>query len=172
MLTARSLPQPLALISLFLLLTAAAALLACGPVAQPVPAEGNVLPVAQQEGGDSDPTEPPPPPTLPTPSYPKIKHSQLQYDVVAFEEAQDAASGPSGQSDTAPADTVVFVQIVLSGNKAEVAAWLRGKGITPGHADDPAISNLDAYVSLSLLGELSQQDGVIEIEQIAPPFNP
>ena len=44
MLTAR--PQTLLLTALFLLLTAAAALLACGPVAQPVPAEGNVLPVA------------------------------------------------------------------------------------------------------------------------------
>ena len=71
LLTARSLPQPLALISLFLLLTAAAVLLACGPVAQPVPAEGNAFPVAQQEGGAADPTEPPPPPTVPTPSYPK-----------------------------------------------------------------------------------------------------
>ena len=172
MLTARALPQPLAFISLFLLLTAAAALLACGPVAQPAPAEGNALPAAQQEGGDADPTEPPPPPTLPTPSYPKIKHSQLQYDVVAFEEAQDAASGPSGQSDTAPADTSVLVEIYLSGNKAEVAAWLRGKGITPGGADYPYTVNLHAEVPLSLLGELSQQDGVIEIEQIAPPFNP
>ena len=164
MLTARSLPQPLAFISLFLLLTAAAALLACGPVAQPAPAEGNAFPVAQQEGGAATPTVPPPP-TFPPVTYPKIKDSRLQYDVVDFEEAQAAASGPSGQSDSAPEDTVVFVQIVLSGNKAEVAAWLRSKGITPGHADDPAISNLDAYVPLSLLGELSQQDGVRKIEQ-------
>ena len=157
-------PQPLALISLFLLLTAAAALLACGPVAQPAPA-------AQQEGEAADPTEPPPPPTLPTVTYPKIKHSQLQYDVVAFEEAQAAASGPSGQSDAAPADTVVYVQILLSGNKAEVAAWLRSKDITPAHADDPYAVNLGAEVPLSLLGELSQQDGVIEIGQIAQPVS-
>ena len=178
MLTVRALPQPLALISLFLLLTAAAALLACGPVAQPAPAEGNAfpaaqqvpvdvptaLPSAQQEGEAATPTVPPPP-TFPPVTYPKIKDSRLQYDVVDFEEAQAAASGPSGQSDSAPEDTVVFVQIVLSGNKAEVAAWLRSKSITPGHADDPAISNLDAYVPLSLLGELSQQDGVRKIEQ-------
>ena len=85
--------------------------------------------------------------------------------MVAFEEAQAAASGPSGQSDAAPADTVVYVQILLSGNKAEVAAWLRSKGITPEHADVPDISGLDAYVPLSLLGELSQQDGVTGIEQ-------
>ena len=164
MLPARFLPQPLALISLFLLLTAAATMLACGPVAQPAPAEGNALPAAQQEGGTADPTEPPPP-TFPPVTYPKIKDSQLQYNVVEFEESQDAASGPSGQSDSAPADTAVFVEIYLSGNKAEVAAWLRSKGITPGHADDPDISGLDAYVPLSLLGELSQQDGVTGIEQ-------
>ena len=156
LLTARALPLPLAFISLFLLLTAAAALLACGPS-------------AQQEGETADPTEPPPPPTLPTPTYPKLRHS-LQHDVVQFEEAQDAASGPSGQSDSAPADTAVYVEIFLSGNKAEVAAWLRSKGVTPGHADDPDISGLDAYVPLSLLGELSQQDGVTGIRQPRPVF--
>ncbi len=166
MLTARNLPQPLAFISLFLLLTAAATLLACGPVAQPAPAEGNALPAAQQEGGADDPTEPPPPPTLPTPTYPKLRHS-LQHDVVQFEEAQDAASGPSGQSDSAPEDTAVLVAIFLSGNKAEaeVAAWLRSKGVTPGFSDDPDLSGLAAYVPLSLLGELSQQDGVTGIRQ-------
>ena len=170
MLTARALPLPLALIFLFLLLTAAATLLACGPVAQPAPAEGNALPAAQQEGGAADPTEPPPPPTLPTPTYPKLRHS-LQHDVVQFEEAQDAASGPSGQSDSAPADTAVFVEIFISGNKkAEVAAWLRSKGITPGGADYPYTVNLQAVVPLSLLGELSQQDGVTGIQQPFPAY--
>ena len=169
LLTARPWPQPLVLTALLLLLTAAAALLACGPVAQPAPAEGNALPAAQQDGGDTDPTEPPPPPTVPTPTYPKLRHS-LQHDVVQFEEAQDAASGPSGQSDSAPEDTAVYVEIFLSGNKAEVAAWLRSKGVTPGHADDPDISGLDAYVPLSLLGELSQQDGVTGIRQPRPVF--
>ena len=162
LLPARALPQPLAFISLFLLLTAAAVLLACGPVAQPAPA-------AQQEGGAADPTEPPPPPTVPTPTYPKLR-SSLQHDVVQFEEAQDAASGPSGQSDSAPEDTAVFVEIFLSGNKAEVAAWLRSKGITPGGADYPYTVNLQAVVPLSLLGELSQQDGVTGIQQPRPAY--
>ena len=179
LLTART--QTLLLTALFLLITAAAAMLACGPVAQPAPAEGNVLPAAQQlpvdvptalpsaqqEGEAADPTEPPFPPEV-TLTYPKIRNS-LHFEVVEFEEAQDAASGPSGQSDSAPEDTAVFVEIFLSGNKAEVAAWLRSKGITPEHADDPAISGLDAHVPLSLLGELSQQDGVTGIQQ---PFQP
>ena len=170
MLTARNLPQPLALISLFLLLTAAATLLACGPAAS-APADRNTLPPAQQ-AGDADPTEPPPPPPVPAFIYPNIGDSQLHFDVVEFEEAQDAASGTSGQSDTAPEDAVVFVQILLSGNKAEVAAWLRSKGVTPLHAENPQISNLTAEVPLSLLGELSQQDGVREIHRPAPSFLP
>ena len=168
LLTARPWPQTLLLTALFLLIAAAAAMLACGPAAQSVPADDGALPAAQQEDGAADPTEPPPPPIIPTATYPKIRYS-LQYEVVQFEEAQAAASGPSGQSDTAPEDTAVFVEIFLSGNKAEVAAWLRSKGITPGHADDPDISGLDAYVPLSLLGELSQQDGVTGIERPSQP---
>ena len=167
-LTARPWPQPLLLTALFLLLTAAAALLACGPVAQPAPAEGNALPPAQQEGEAATPTEPPPPPIVPTPTYPKIKYG-LQRDVVQFEEAQAAARGTSGQSDSAPEDTAVFVSIFLSGNKAEVAAWLRSKDITPRGADYPHTVNLQAVVPLSLLGELSQQDGVTGIERPLQP---
>ena len=169
LLTARHWPQTLLLTALFLLIAVATTLLACGPVAQSVPADDGSLPAAQQESGDADPTEPPPPPTVPTPSYPKIR-SSLQSEVVEFEEAQAAASGTSGQSDSAPEDTAVLVSIFLSGNKAEVAAWLRSKGITPEHADDPDISGLDAYVPLSLLGELSQQDGVTGIQR--PPQPP
>ena len=90
--------------------------------------------------------------------------------MVEFEEAQDAASGPSGQSDSAPEDAVVFVVIYLSDNKAEVAAWLRSKGITPGGADYPYTVNLQAVVPLSLLGELSQQDGVTGIRQPLPAY--
>ena len=170
LLTARHWPQTLLLTALFLLIAVATTLLACGPAAPPAPADDGALPAAQQKGEAADPTEPPPPPTVPTPSYPKIR-SSLQSEVVEFEEAQDAASGPSGQSDTAPEDTVVFVEIFLSGNKkAEVAAWLRSKGITPAYEDNPYTVNLGAEVPLSLLGELSQQDGVTGIQR--PPQPP
>ena len=137
-------------------------------------AEPSTLPLAQQEGGDSagesgddTPTEVPPPPPKPTFTYPNIGDSGLHFDVVEFEEARDAASGPSGQSDAAPEDTVVLVRILLSSNKAEIAAWLRSKGVTPIYAESPDIANLAAEVPLSLLGALSQQDGVREIRR--PP---
>ena len=188
MLPTRPWPQTLLLTALALLIAAATIMLACGPAAQPIPEEGdtlpamqplpadglNTLPPAQQEGGDTTgesgeeaPTEtlPPPPPTY---TYPNIKGSSLQLDIVEFEEAQDAASGPSGQSDAAMEDTVVFVRILLSGNKAEVAAWLRSRGITPLHAESSDIANLAAEVPLSLLGELSQQDGVREVRRPYP----
>ena len=187
----------LALCCVALLIAVATILLACESAAQTAPADDVALPAAQgtdgdapaqeeatntpmpaqQEGGDStgesgidSPTEMPPPPPVPTLTYPKIEDSQLHFNVVDFEEAQDAVSGPSGQSDAAPEDAIVYVRILLSGNKSEVAAWLRSRGITPIHADDPDISNLSAEAPLSLLGELSQQDGVREIRRPIPPF--
>ena len=192
-------PQTLLLTALALLIAAATIMLACGPAAQPIPDAGdtlaaaqpardggdtlpdpanglNPLPPAQQEGGDSTgesgddtPTEMPLPPPVPTYTYPGIRDSGLQQEVVEFEEARDAASGPSGQSDAAPEDTVVLVRVLLSSNKAEIAAWLRSKGVTPIYAESPDIANLAAEVPLSLLGELSQQDGVREISQVDLP---
>ena len=127
------------------------------------------MPPAPQAGGDSagesggeTPTEMPPPPPLPTIIYPNIQGS-LNFDVMEFEAAQKSEIGPSGRVPKAMEDTVVLVVIRLSGNKAEVAAWLRSKGITPIYADDADYPNLAAEVPLSLLGELSQQDGVREI---------
>ena len=183
--TRRPWPQTLLLTALTLLIAAATIMLACGPVAQPIPEEGdtftamqplpadglNTLPPAQQEGSDSTgesgeeaPTEtlPPPPPTY---TYPNIRGSSLQLDIVEFEEAQDAASGPSGQSDPAVEDSVIYVEIFLSTNTTEVADWLRSKGVSPLYAADGYI---DAEVPLSLLGELSQQDGVREVSQPGP----
>ena len=190
-------PQTLLLTALALLIAAATIMLACGPAAQPIPEEGDTLPAmqplpadgdtrpaapqvvpadgpstlppAQQEGGDnageSGGDAPPPKPTL---TYPNIDDSGLHIDVVEFEEAQDAASGPSGQSDAAVEDTVVLVRILLSSNKAEVAAWLRSKGITPLYAEDADYGNLAAEVPLSLLGALSQRDGVREVSRPLP----
>ena len=183
LLTRRPWPQTLLLTILALLIAAATIMLACGPAAPPIPEDGDDLPAmqvvpadgpsplppAQQEGGDSAGESggdaPPPKPTL---TYPNIDDSGLHIDVVEFEEAQDAASGPSGQSDAAVEDTVVLVRILLSSNKAEVAAWLRSKGITPLYAEDADYGNLAAEVPLSLLGALSQRDGVREVRRPYP----
>ena len=55
LLTARNLTQTLLLTILFLMVAVATALLACGPVAQPAPADSVALPAAQDSGG-SEPT--------------------------------------------------------------------------------------------------------------------
>lgn len=55
LLTARNLPQTLLLTILFLLIAVTSTLLACGPVAQPVPGDSVALPAAQV-GGGSEPT--------------------------------------------------------------------------------------------------------------------
>ena len=185
MLPGRPCPQIRLLTALALLLAAAALMLACGPVDQPIPVDGEdwpaaepvpaddseLLPPAQQEGGDSAgesggvaPTEMPPPPPIPTLTYPNIRYD-LHFEVVEFEEAQKSARGASGQSDAAPEDSVVYVEIFLSANTAEVADWMRSKGVSPLYAADGYI---DAEVPLSLLGELSQQDGVRGISRPAP----
>ena len=177
-------PQTLLLTALALLIAAATLMLACGPAAQPAPDGGmatlpaatvdapNTLPPAPQEGGDSagesgdeTPTEIPPPPPKPTFTYPNIGDSGLHFDVVEFEEAQKSANGPSGQSDATVEDSVVYIEISLSANTAEVADWLRSKGVSPLYAADGYI---DAEVPLSLMGELSRQEGVIRISRPAP----
>ena len=55
MLTARHWPQTLLLTALFLLIAVATTLLACGPAAQPAPADDGALPAAQVSGGGETP---------------------------------------------------------------------------------------------------------------------
>ena len=157
MLTARNLPQILLLTVRFLLIAVAAALLACGPVAQPVPADDVILPPAQ-DGGEAEPTaepvddtdtptaEPedadsagspidspydpnyiPPPPPLPTLKYPNLVDRNLDKLAVEADEAQ----GPSGQSDSSPE---VRVEIWTSTNPDDeitenLVTWLKAQGI-------------------------------------------
>ena len=189
LLTARPGPQTLLLTALALLIVAATIMLACGPADQPLPDAGdtlpapadglNPLPPAQQEGGDSagesgdeTPTEVPPPPPKPTFTYPNIRGSGLHFDVVEFEESQKSSSGPSGQSAEAVEDVRVRVVIYLSSNAVAVGQWLKGRGVTPyrvrEYEDGSTGGRIAAEVPLSLLGELSQQDGIREVIRPAP----
>ena len=192
LLTARPGPQTRLLTALALLIAVATIMLACGPAAQPIPDAGdalpaaqpapanglNPLPPAQQEGGNTGesggdiPTEIPPPPPKPTFTYPNIRGSGLHFDVVEFEEAQKSASGPSGQRDEAVEDVRVRVVIYLSSNAVAVGQWLKGKGVTPyrvrEYEDGSTGGRIAAEVPLSLLGELSQRDGVREVIRPAP----
>ena len=66
LLTARHWPQTLLLTILFLMVAVTTALLACGPVAQPTPADDGALLAAQTNGGGEPTAEPAEPAITPT----------------------------------------------------------------------------------------------------------
>ena len=113
-----------------------------------------------------------------TPKYPNLS-GDLQDQVEEFEEAQDArdaASGASGQSGITAEDSVVFVEIFLSSpNTDTVAAWLRSKGVLPLDIEKEVatyfvegVGYLSGSIPVSLMGELSRQEGVVEVREPYP----
>lgn len=190
MLPARPGPQTRLLTALALLLAAAALMLACGPVDQPIPVDGEDLPAAQptatpppkpnigtdeldagdgtQNSGNFGPMDIPPPPPIPTLKYPNLEHT---LDELAIAE-EDAAGLAGGQSDAA-ADNFVAVSIWMDTNPDDAATkalveWLKARGISssvdgrlPGYGDG---SFIYASVPARLLGALSQQEGVSRVK--------
>ena len=75
-------------------------------------------------------------------------------------EAQAASQSPIHQEQSAA------VTIHLSGNAAQVEAFLRENGGDPRNAGEDYI---EAYVPVTLLGALSEQPGVIRVREIVPP---
>ena len=162
LLTARPGPQTLLLTVLALLIGAATVMLACGPVAQPSPEEGDTFTAAPQtEGGGEEPAaEPTDTPTpAPTNNYPNLDAS-LQ-DVVRNFEAGDLTECQAAAQDLAHHASSVLVEVELSANIDTVDTWMASQGISPRHKDDTwDPPHIYAYVPVSLLGALSQQDGV------------
>ena len=190
LLTARHLTQTLLLTVLFLMVAVTTALLACGPVAQPAPADDAALPAAQvsSEGEPTaEPAEPAitptplqtpvqddsriqrhldPPPPKPTRKYPNIGNPSLHRKVIEFEKAQQTNGEASGQ-EAGTADNSELVELELTHNAVGIAAWLKERGISPSHPYDRPVNADDLYIAvivpLELLGELSQQEGVRKI---------
>ncbi len=159
--------MPLSLLTaLFLLMMAAATLLACGPVAQPMPGDGNVLTAGQQlEGGDepaaatatpeptaapalptasaNGPYSNPPPPPLPTLKYPNLEEHNL--DRLAVE--ADAAQADGSHSCTGPFSPGIFARIWMSTNPEDrktrdLVKWLETQGIPRDFIHVSALSEL------------------------------
>ena len=157
LLTARNLPQTRLLSTILMLMAVVATLLACGPVAQPAPADDAMSPPAQDGGGVEPTAEPeddtdtptvepedadsagspidspydpnyiPPPPPLPTLKYPNLVDRKLDKLAVEADEAQV----PDGQSDSSPE---VRVEIWTSTNPdheitTNLVTWLKAQGI-------------------------------------------
>ena len=178
MLSSRQGPQTLLLTALALLIAAATIMLACGPAAQPAPAaEPDTRTVADPEV----PTATPPPTLAPTvcvqwesteerieycftpepettPKYPNLSDHRLVALVEEFEKAQQSAGSATGQAADG-GDTLIEVRVeLLSSDKVDaLAAWLESQGVS---GIDKGEVDIHTWVPVSLLGPMSEQDGV------------
>lgn len=138
--------MPPLLTTLFLLIAAAATLLACGP---------------------AEPTATP----RPTNSYPKLATS-LQ-DVVRKYESGELSETLAAALILAHHGPMVLVQVDLSANIDAVDTWMAEQEIAPRHKNAGyAPPHIYAYVKVSLLGSLSQQEGVTLVSAPSDIFSP
>ena len=108
--------------------------------------------------------------TLPTlPEKPELKYpnlgSNLDQLVASVEEGETSAKEAT---EDAPVhqEASVAVTIYLSGNVDEVVKFLEDNGGSPRNVGEDYI---EAYVPVSLLGQVSERTGVIRVREIAPP---
>ena len=156
--------NPLPLLTAVLLL-AAAALLACGPATQ---AEPQTEPASQAMAKDGEP-EPTLEPTPEPPEYPNLD-ATLQEIVARFEAEELSESEAAAQAHTYHGSSVL-VTVDLSANIDAVDAWMEGKDISSRQANPShPTPNIYGFVKVSLLGALSQQDGVTQVKETVPPW--
>ena len=154
------------------LLLTAASLLACGPATQTEPPQGPPASQAVAQDSDADPTPtstPTPTPTPEPPKYPNLD-ATLQKIVARFETEELSESEAAAQAHTYHGSSVLAT-VDLSANINVVDAWMEGRGISPRHANATHIPpNINAFVNVSLLGALSQQEGIIQVKETVPPW--
>ena len=108
--------------------------------------------------------------TLPTlPEKPELKYpnlgSSLDQMVASVEEGGLSAK-EAAEDAPVHQDASIAVTIYLSGNVDDVVKLLEDNGGSPRNVGGDYI---EAYVPVSLLGQLSEQPGVIRVREIAPP---
>lgn len=105
------------------------------------------------------------------PPKPHIEHPNLGYslDQKASQQQEQQAGGSESRSevetDGASETTAIPVIIHLSGNVDGVVTFLEDNGGDPRNTGDDYI---EAYVPVSLLGELSEQPGVFRVRELIP----
>ena len=192
--TRRPWPQTLLLTALALLIAAATIMLACGPVAQPIPEEGDTFtaapPVAETEEPTATATPTPTPerdcaqsvhipggeicgppiPTKPPLKYPKLGRLN---SVAVVAEAEAAAAGTSGQSAAEVQTVYAWIALEDKASTAAVITWLENNKVTwfsdrsesdVGRVRMSGDDYIYAYVPVSLLIPLSRQEGVIRLD--------
>ena len=146
-----------------ILLLTAAILLACGPASQ---AEPQTEPVSQAIAQKSDPDPTPTPEPL---KYPNLD-ATLQEIVARFEAEGLSESEAAAQAHTYHGSSVL-ITVDLSANIDAVDAWMAGRDVSSRHTNATHIPpNIHAFVKVSLLGALSQQEGIIQVKETVPPW--
>ena len=106
-------------------------------------------------------------PTLPEKSelkYPNLG-SSLDLIVVSVEEGEVSAK-EAAEDTLVHQEASVAVTIYLSGNLADVVSFLEDNGGSPRNMGEDYI---EAYVPVTLLGQVSERPGVIRAREIVPP---
>ena len=106
---------------------------------------------------------PAPPPTSPL-TYPKLG-SHLDDLATSVEDGSASAASAAGQAPVSEGESVA-VTIYLSGHVAALVSFLEANGGSPRNV---GADYIEAYVPVSLLGETSEQPGVVRIREIVPP---
>ena len=107
--------------------------------------------------------------TLPNPDKGKLKYpnlgSRLDQLVASVEEGQATSAEAAAESSSHSGESVA-VTIHLSGNVADVVAYLEENGADLRNVGEDYI---EAYVPVTLLGPVSERPGVIRVREIVPP---
>ena len=107
--------------------------------------------------------------SLPTlPEKPELKYPNLGSNLdqlVASVEKGETSAKEAAEDAPVHREASVAVTIYLSGNLADVVKFLEDNGGSPRNVGEDYI---ETYVPLSLLGQVSEQPGVIRVREIAP----
>ena len=115
--------------------------------------------------GDSD--DNPPLPALPEKPELKYPHLGSSLDqLVASVEESEASTKEAAENAPVHQQASVAVTIYLSGNVEDVVKFLEDNGGSPRNVGEDYI---EAYVPVTLLGQVSEQLGVIRVREIVPP---
>ena len=119
-------------------------------------------PSAVQSNPKSDDT-PPALPEKPELKYPNLG-SNLDQLVASVEESETSAK-EAAEDAPIHQETSIAVTIHLSGNADDVVKFLENNGSSASNVGEDYI---EAYVPVSLLGQVSEQPGVIRVREITP----
>ena len=117
-----------------------------------------------RSGGTGGDNQAPPIPNKTALNYPNLG-SHLDQLVTSVEEGQSTSLDAAGYTPVHSGASVA-VTIHLSGSVDDVVTFLEENGGDPRNVGEDYI---EAYVPVTLLGQLSQQPGVIRVREIVPP---